>query len=419
MLHKTFTFESFHWDNTTLILNYSSDELNFSEVWDFPNGKNYDYRTLNQVSQLLHLLAGISYYKAFLPKEIKINYPISKELSEFLNKTYTNGLGEFAYQNKVTLDVNFPYSESKIHRVEYKAGTVVPLGGGKDSLTTAAILEDQSFRLISVNKNKIFDNLANRLGRELINPVRKIDPKLIEINKQGALNGHVPISAILASSFLIAGIIYDFDTVVMSNENSSNFGNTFYQGKEINHQYSKSFEFEADFRKIVFSEISENFNYFSLLRPLSELDITRIFSREKNLLDSFTSCNKSFKLFSESNRLWCCDCPKCRFVFLALSNFMHFSQVTEIFGKNLLDDETQILGYEELLGEKNIKPFECVGEIEECRTLMLNLQDKFPDLVVVKHFSHLTGEKKTTLEFSQHHFLNEKYLKLVYEAYRS
>jgi hypothetical protein len=80
----------------------------------------------------------------------------------------------------------------------------------------------------------------------------------------------------------------------------------------------------------------------------------------------FTSCNRVFQLDPEQ-RLgsWCCDCDKCRFVFLILAPFMPPAQLTEIFGRDLLADPAQYEGFALLTATGGDKPFECVGEVDE------------------------------------------------------
>ena len=70
---------------------------------------------------------------------------------------------------------------------------------------------------------------------------------------------------------------------------------------------------------------------------------------------------------------WCCDCPKCRFVFLALAPFVDPQRLIATFGRNMLDDAMQIDGFAELCGLLRHKPFECVGEVEESATVMVHL----------------------------------------------
>ena len=167
--------------------------------------------------------------------------------------------------------------------------------------------------------------------------------------------------------------MYDFSDAALSNERSANVGNTEKDGRIVNHQWSKSLEFEKAFRRLTVSVLPD-FRYFSLLRPLSELAIASLFSETEKYDSVFTSCNKAFRL-DESKRLdrWCADCDKCRFVFLALAPFMEKERLVSIFGKNLLNDASQIDGYEELLGLRAFKPFECVGEVIESALAFLAL----------------------------------------------
>jgi hypothetical protein len=166
------------------------------------------------------------------------------------------------------------------------------------------------------------------------------------------------------------------NAVAMSNEHSASAANLALDGVEINHQYSKSFEFEQDFARYVESFISPSINYFSLLRPLSEIEIARRFAKFPEYFDIFRSCNTAFRQAREERgRHWCCNCPKCRFVFLALSPFVAKADLIEIFGGNLLDDGTQGDGFAELCGLRANKPFECVGEISESAGVMCYLAD--------------------------------------------
>jgi hypothetical protein len=180
--------------------------------------------------------------------------------------------------------------------------------------------------------------------------------------------------------------------VAMSNEHSASAPNLRLDGVEINHQYSKSLEFEQDFARYVGRFISPDISYFSLLRPLSEIEIARRFAKHREYFGVFRSCNTAFRQARESRgRHWCCNCPKCRFVFLALSPFVAKSDLIEIFGCNLLDDEAQRDGFAELCGLRANKPFECVGETSESAGVMSHLADR-PDWRDDKVVRRLNGE---------------------------
>ncbi|HEX3617927.1 MAG TPA: hypothetical protein VHU61_15405, partial [Solirubrobacteraceae bacterium] len=156
------------------------------------------------------------------------------------------------------------------------------------------------------------------------------------------------------------------DAVLMANERSASAGNFIWNGVEVNHQFSKSRRAERLLAGAV-AEIEGAPQIFSILRPASELAIARAFARLEQYHPVFTSCNRVFQLNPEE-RLgsWCCDCDKCRFVFLALAPFLTPDQLVAIFGQDMLDDPSQFDGFALLTATGGDKPFECVGEVEEC-----------------------------------------------------
>ena len=94
----------------------------------------------------------------------------------------------------------------------------------------------------------------------------------------------------------------------------------------------------------------------------------------RRIFPVFRSCNTAFRQSPERRSSnWCCDCPKCRFVFLALAPFVDRQRLVATFGRDMLDDPAQIDGFAELCGLQRHKPFECVGEIEESAAVMAHL----------------------------------------------
>jgi hypothetical protein len=228
--------------------------------------------------------------------------------------------------------------------------------------------------LFAVNPKRPNLDCAQASGLPLISVNRHIDPKLFELNDAGALNGHVPITAIVSLLAVAGAFIHGYDNVVLSNERSANEGNVIHEGLAVNHQYSKTAEFEGDLRDYISAHVSSELTYFSLLRPLSELHIARLLAKTERYDQSFTSCNRTFRIRQADNATqWCRNCPKCRFTFLALATVMPPTRLQAIFGGNLLDDASQIPGYEELVGLSGHKPWECVGEIAESGVAMLRL----------------------------------------------
>ncbi len=218
---------------------------------------------------------------------------------------------------------------------------------------------------LSVGHHRAIDETAAAAGVPLIHIRRSLSPNLFEFNKLGAYNGHVPITGILSFIFVIAAVLYGFDAIAMSNERSANIGNVEVDGFEVNHQWSKSEAFERMFNRLLHTEILPSLQYFSFLRPLSELLIAKIFASLTAYHGSFSSCNKAFKIEGKLEARWCGNCDKCRFVFLILAPFFSRQALLDIFGADLLLDQSQLPAFQELLGLQGQKPFECVGEIEE------------------------------------------------------
>ncbi|MFN8671131.1 MAG: endonuclease domain-containing protein [Candidatus Sericytochromatia bacterium] len=440
-LVEKFRFVSYEFDENTFIakLNYAFDDnYFFTEQIAFNNANTvFDdekRKALDLCLKNLHLVAGSSYYKAAIPPKIVIeNQEITKETSDFMQKLYLNGLGEFAYRNNLDLKEKliFPYSDksqAEPSNISLKRRTAVTVGGGKDSIVTIELLKkkNEDIILFSVGNPKAIKQTVEVSELPHITVTRTLSPVLFELNAQGAYNGHVPISGIIAFILACSSIIYGFDSVAMSNERSANVGNLIRDGLEINHQYSKGLEFETDVSNYFQSHIMKNFNYFSFLRPLSELGIAKIFSKFEKYHSVFTSCNAAFKI-QQDKRVdrWCLNCDKCRFVFLAIAPFLSKEKMLNIFGKNLLNDETQIKGFEELIGISGHKPFECVGEVEECNASfgLLNKQDEWKDDIMVKIFrekalpqiSNLDEIITKTFNLSDKHRLNTDYFKLLSE----
>jgi hypothetical protein len=303
---------------------------------------------------------------------------LDERTAEFLQKFYEKGLAEFAFRNGVSLHGHFRFQSSSAPAaapiiVDFPRRICVPVGGGKDSIVTIECLKQAGapVLLFSLGDAEPIAACVAAAKLPFIRVHRRLDAGLLKLNEAGALNGHVPITGILSAIALAGVVMSGCDAVAMSNEHSASAANLSLDGVEVNHQYSKSLEFERDFAQYVERFISPSISYFSLLRPLSEIEIARRFSKYPMYFGIFRSCNTAFRQAREARgRHWCCDCPKCRFVFLALSPFVAKPDLIEIFGCNLLDDDTQRDGFAELCGLRANKPFECVGETFESARVM-------------------------------------------------
>ena len=337
--------------------------------------------------RLLHLITGVSYYKAAVPNEIRIDgYAIDAATAVLMEQVYVHGLGEFAYRNGLSLHgrVRFPVAaQAPAPAAAAAAGlrehALAAIGGGKDSLVSIEALRgagvDQTVTWIG--GSQLIAACAARTGLPTLNIGRALAPELFEYNRQGAWNGHIPVTAINSAIMVLAALLHGVDQVVFSNERSASYGSMIPGTGEVNHQWSKGWAFESAFGAYVQSHVAADLQYYSLLRPLSELAVARQFARTDHYDAHFSSCNRNFHLLGErpTNR-WCGVCPKCHFVFLALAPFMPKPRLVGIFGRNLLDDANQTGGFDALLEYQDHKPFECVGEGQESRAAMAALGDR-------------------------------------------
>ena len=332
--------------------------------------------------RLLHLVAGISYYKAAVPDEIRIDaYAIDADTAALLETVYLNGLGEFAYRNGLDLHgrIRVPAeaeSGDAASAVGLREHALVAIGGGKDSLVSIEALRALGVEqtVTWIGGSQLIRACAARTALPTLNIGRALAPQLFDYNREGAWNGHIPVTAVNSAILVFAALLHGFDQVVFSNERSASYGSVIEGTGEVNHQWSKGWAFEAAFGTHVQRHVAADLHYYSLLRPLSELAVARQFAKSDRYDAHFSSCNRNFHILGErpANR-WCGVCPKCHFVFLALAPFMPKPRLMSIFGRNLLDDPTQVGGYDALLEFRDHKPFECVGEGRESRAAMAAL----------------------------------------------
>ena len=352
---------------------------------------------VEQALRLLHLVAGVSYYKAAVPGDIRIeSYAVDQATATLLESIYLNGLGEFAYRNGLDLHdrIKFPVGHvggasapklgsvgaeappTSAAKLDLRHHALVAIGGGKDSLVSI-----EALRAVGVGQtvtwiggSQLIAACAARTGLPTLNVGRAIAPELFDMNRQGAWNGHIPVTAVNSAILVLAALLQGVDQVVFSNERSASYGSIIPGTGEVNHQWSKGWAFEQAFGEYVQTHVAADLHYYSLLRPLSELAVARQFTRTDRYDAHFSSCNRNFHILGERpvNR-WCGVCPKCHFVFLALAPFMPKPRLVGIFGRNLLDDVSQAGGFDALLEFQDHKPFECVGEGQESRAAMATL----------------------------------------------
>lgn len=321
------------------------------------------------------LIELISYWKSTCaPKVIiKCGY-LNDEQIKWWKKLYFYGLGELFYTNNIhtsmddfmTIESMGDKNEFLYEKIDEKAnGYIVPIGGGKDSCVTLETLKvdkENDYCLI-VNPKPVTLKCAEIAGFEsnnIIEIFRMIDKRLLELNEKGCINGHTPFSTMLAFVTYLVAYLLGKKYVALSNENSANESNVV--GEKINHQYSKSFEFECDFEDYTEKFLKASVKYFSFLRPLNELQIAKIFSRLEKFHPVFKSCNVGSK---GKEWKWCCNCAKCLFAYIILSPFLYKDKLVDIFGEDLFEKESLLDIFLGLTGHGENKPFDCVGTYEE------------------------------------------------------
>ncbi len=334
--------------------------------------------------RLLHLLAGVSYYKAAVPANLHVDgEPLDGSLADLVSSVYENGLGEFAYRNGLSLRGKIKLKSSgsapQAPRLELAEHALTAIGGGKDSLVSIEALRalgvQQSVSFIGASP--LIRVCAEHTELPVVQIERQLAPELFEFNKQGAWNGHIPVTAVNSAILVLAALLLDANQVVFSNERSASYGSLIPGTGEVNHQWSKGWEFERSFAAYVREHVAADLHYYSLLRPLSELAVAQQFAKQDRYDAVFSSCNRNFHLRGERpTQRWCGVCPKCQFVFLALAPFLPKPRLTAIFGRNLLDETSLASGYDALIEYGAHKPFECVGEGREARAAFFELANR-------------------------------------------
>lgn len=366
----------------------------FAPTWKFPKPKLADssFRKSEDLDTLLEqmifslgMVELVSYWKITCSPKVLVQAGcLDQKQIAWWKDLYWNGLGEFFYVNHIEgvdpetfMEIQAAagptgsVTASKAGEGALAAGTrvLVPIGGGKDSVVTLELLKEagaERFGYI-INPRGATVHTAETAGlpdQRVIAAKRTLDKNMLELNKQGFLNGHTPFSAIVAFSALIAARLYQLPYIALSNESSANESTV--QGSTVNHQYSKSFQFERDFHEYTAVYLPGSSYYFSMLRPLSEFQIAKYFAGCRPYHSIFRSCNVGSK-----TDIWCGHCPKCLFVYLILSPFLKTQEVADIFGRNMLEDETLTGTLEQLVGIQEEKPFECVGSRSEINTAIM------------------------------------------------
>ena len=444
--YPTFTYQGYSYeladDEISMVFDFSIDGLSqFHPTWRIPRIheiKDLDESLIDEMVFSLGMVELISYWKITCSPTVVINDRLlSPEQINWWKKLYWGGLGEFYYTNgieetldnfmtvtcKGTVKSNAPKYATKNDMVSGELPKVlIPVGGGKDSVVSIELLKDKAnVNCYVINSRGATDATVEvaELTDSTIYAKRTLDKNMLDLNKEGYLNGHTPFSALVAFSSIIAGYINGLSFVALSNESSANESTV--AGSYVNHQYSKSYEFEEDFRYYERTFIGSGVYYFSFLRPLAELQIAMLFSNFKKYHGIFKSCNVGSK-----QDIWCGHCPKCLFVYIILSPFLTLEELDGIFGKRLFEDETLMEDFDKLSGILPEKPFECVGSRDEVNasiweTIRIYESKSIPLPALLEHYKQADTTASScftaiTSSYSKEHGLNEYFENIIKDA---
>jgi len=375
----------------------NAESMTFTETVLLPRALDASVVAPELIDRLLsdvHLMLGISYYKLYCPPDIRLTYKLSREQAAFWDTVYRKGLGEFAYRNNLDLRerLHFPHTDTMHSPVDIPRTerALVGIGGGKDSAVAVELLKEDGytrdgFIVETYTSHDIARKMCDIGGISSLVIRRMLDEKVLG-DLPGSYKGHIPISAVYAFLGVLAAALYDYRYVVVSNEHSSNFGNVEHAGETVNHQWSKSAEFEKLFQDYIKTNLTPSITYFSIVRPFYEIRIGELFSRYPKYSPHFTGCNRKFRI-DEARRpksMWCCECPKCAFVFLMLAPFMPRERLIGIFGKDMLDDRALMPLFADVLGFGDMKPFDCVGTFEEAQAAFFLAREQYAQSAVMQ-----------------------------------
>ncbi len=366
---------------------YELDGREFTERVTLPAGPRWHTEAARAAARLVFLLAGVSYYKTAAPPVVDFGETALTDAEHaFLREFYLQGLGEFAYRHALDLSsLRFEARRASPAGTHPPLGSplgqrrvLVPFGGGIDSIVTVERVRrraDAALFVVSrpADRFDAIEQPAAVTGLPVVRAEREIDPQLLRSAELGFLNGHIPVTGILSAIAVLAAVLKDRDAVVMSNEWSASVPTLEYQGRPVNHQFSKSEQFEAAFRDVLANCPAPLPSYFSWLRDRTELWVGQEFAALEPYHGSFRSCNKAFYT-ERARRLdhWCGQCDKCCFIDLILAPFLPAEALRRIFAVTgePLEDPGLAAKFRSLLGA-GAKPFECVGEVTECRAAVL------------------------------------------------
>ncbi len=363
---------------------------NDAETFTFAESHTFPFELKDSKAlRALAIASAVSYFKLHLSPHIHIGWSLSQDETSFWQWVFRNGFSELVYQNKLDWEI--------VDRIQIHSSTevgpmytgvgplekraIVGIGGGKDSSLAVEMLKKLHVNVegfaTKVRSIPLLKENAQALGIPLTEVVRKTDPQLLTL-KENVYLGHIPISLVYACTGLVIAEHTRSMYVVVANETSADESNTEWQGRAVNHQWSKTSEFEKKFQDFVHQTISHGITYFSILRPYGGYKVTDLFSRTcAHVFNAFSSCNKNFTIEDHNKNRWCGACAKCLGTYMLLTPLLSKEVRLQIFGQDLLQNKELLPLAKELLGISPVKPFDCVAtKGEMCFAIQGNIEFK-------------------------------------------
>lgn len=329
----------------------------------------------------LGLMEALSYWKAFLSPILRIEaFPFVYGEIEWWQRFLALSMAEFCYRNNVPLltpemlDLQGMVTSQTLAQGDENTdpGRVLTMfSGGKDSLVAALLAAQagltQDFFFYNPAPVQYESHLKNLGGQGTVLTLdRKILPALLELNRLGAPNGHTPYSAYLGLSAVILAISHGIGLVCAGNTRSDDDPNLRDQGLDVNHQWTKSLDFELELNRLLSILGISEVQYFSILRPFYELQVIKVMLNNSSALSHIQSCNRV-------RRGYCLRCAKCAWIGLALSVSVSNDEARLLMNGDVFGHDQAESLFRSMAGLEGTKPFECTGSEVEVRACLKEL----------------------------------------------
>ncbi len=395
-----FKFLSYYFDKSTLTGTFVyqgidntifTEKIVFSEHPEAKKGKHFNAlndpaldKLLDKAMFLAFVLLGTSYYKAHPTPFVHLPKPIDGFQADFFSKVFQEGLSQYAFENGLVRDnlAHFKATSTQVEKGQrYRGNGILSLqSGGKDSLLVATLLLEANIDFtpwyVSSDPEGAHPAVIDEIFPQLIDKranvvIRTIDQ--FHLQETRGLNGHVPVTYINTALAIVQAILNNQNIVLTSIGNEGSEPHSQIGDLLVNHQWSKTWEAEQLMAEYVKRYISEDIKVGSPIRKYSELRIAELFVAKcwQRYGYKFSSCNSAnYKQGARNASLsWCGDCAKCANTYLLFCPFLAPHILQTLFNDvDLFRKPSLTKTFKGLLGIDNeMKPFECVGSVDELR----------------------------------------------------